>query len=244
MRYEALSGVKRGYDGTVREKIVPAQLERRVYEQLRDEILSGLLAPGAQLVEARIAADVGVSKTPVREALIRLQRDGLVEIQPYRGARVIDPVPDDIREILEFRLVLECHVARDLARRQPPEDLERLERTIAEGRNALAGDDSSRVHAALTEFSDILAEASGNRRLGKALGELRTILLLIGNTSLRSPGRAARSLAEHERIVAAIRAGDPNEAAIATEAHIRSIEGDSISDDGRTRASAVSVEPA
>ena len=74
-----------------REKILPAQLERRVYERVRDEIVSGALRPGEQLVEARIAADLGVSKTPVREALIRLQRDGLVEIEPYRGARGSSP---------------------------------------------------------------------------------------------------------------------------------------------------------
>ncbi len=212
----------------MRERIVPAQLERRVYEQLRDEILSGTLPVGAQLVEARIASELGVSKTPVREALIRLQRDGLVEIEPYRGARVIEPTTDDIREILELRQVLETHVARDLATRRPAAPLDRLEQTIAEGRRALDAGDERRVHEALTEFSDILAEASGNRRLGKALEELRSVLLLIGNTSLRQPGREARSLLEHERIVEAIRAGDADAAAAATAVHIRSIEEDSI----------------
>ena len=69
----------------MRQRILPAQLERRVYEQLRDEILSGTLTTGTQLVEARIATDLGVSKTPVREALIRLQRDGLVEMS-HTGA--------------------------------------------------------------------------------------------------------------------------------------------------------------
>ena len=81
----------RRWQSDAREKIVPAQLERRVYERLRDEIIAGSLEPGEQLVEARIATEFGVSKTPVREALIRLQRDGLVEIEPYRGARVLEP---------------------------------------------------------------------------------------------------------------------------------------------------------
>jgi DNA-binding GntR family transcriptional regulator len=215
----------------MRPKILPAQLERRVYEQLRDEILSGVLAPGAGLVEARLAADLGVSKTPVREALIRLQRDGLVEIEPYRGARVIEPLPTDVREILELRAILETHVIRDLAARRPPEVLDALERTIAEGRRALERGDDTRVHEALTEFSDVIAEASGNKRLGKSLDELRTMLLLIGNTSLRRPGREARSLTEHERILAALRAGDAEEAAAATAAHIGSIEADSTSPD-------------
>lgn len=225
------------YHPVMRQRILPAQLERRVYEQLRDEILSGTLTTGSQLVEARIATDLGVSKTPVREALIRLQRDGLVEIEPYRGARVIEPAETDIREILELRILLECHIARDLANRRPPDVLDRLERTIGECRQALQTGDEASMRSALTAFSDLMAEAGGNRRLGKALDELRSVLLLIANTSLRRPGREARSLAEHERILAAIRAGDAEEAAKATEAHIRSIEEDSVgSDDGALAA--------
>src|SRR5437667_1552391 len=102
---------------TKRRPILPAQLERRVYERLLHEITSGVLLPGEQLVEARIADELGVSKTPVREALIRLQRDGLVEIAPYRGARVLQPSKEDIVEILELRLCIEAYVARDLAER-------------------------------------------------------------------------------------------------------------------------------
>jgi GntR family transcriptional regulator, rspAB operon transcriptional repressor len=228
----------------MRQRILPAQLERRVYEQLRDEILSGTLTTGAQLVEARIATDLGVSKTPVREALIRLQRDGLVEIEPYRGARVIEPAEADIREILELRILLECHIARDLARRRPPEVLDSLERTIEECRQALQTGDDTKVLSALTEFSDVMADAGGNRRLEKALDELRSVLLMIANTSLRRPGREERSLAEHERILAAIRAGDADEAATATEAHIRSIEEDSIGSDGALATEAGSAQPA
>src|SRR5919201_6943356 len=114
MRYDSSGavGLPR-YDvrmAPVREKIVPTQLERRVYERLRAEIGSGQLRPGEQVVEARLAAELGVSKTPVREALIRLQRDGLVEIEPYRGARVRELSPRDVHEILELRRLLECPV--------------------------------------------------------------------------------------------------------------------------------------
>ena len=104
--------------------------------------------------------------------------------------------------------------------------------TGASCRQALQAGDETRVLSALTEFSDVMADAGGNRRLEKALDELRSVLLMIANTSLRRPGREARSLAEHERILAAIRAGDAEEAAAATEAHIRSIEEDSVGSDG------------
>ena len=146
------------------------------------------------------------------ESLIRLQRDGLVEIEPYRGARVLEPAEADIREILELRLLIECQIARDLAARRPPEVLDALAASV----------DVSRA------FSDILAEACGNSRMLKLLVDLRSVLLLIGNTSLRAPGREERSIAEHEAIVAALRAGDPETADAATERHIHSIEHDSL----------------
>jgi DNA-binding GntR family transcriptional regulator len=212
----------------LREKIVPAQLERRVYERLRDQIFAGILGPGEQLVEARLAGELGVSKTPVREALIRLQRDGLVEIEPYRGARVAAPSEHDMREIIELRLVLESHIARDLAERRPDGVLDALEATIATGRDALESGDGARVRDSLTAFSDVMTEASGNSRLTRALDELRSVLLLIGNTSMRAPGREQRSLEEHERILAALRAGDADEAERATVEHVHSIESDSL----------------
>jgi len=213
---------------TARAKIVPAQLERRAYERLRDEILSGALAPGEQLVEARIADELGISKTPVREALIRLQRDGLVAIEPYRGARVIEPSPQDVREILELRLVLESQIARDLASRRPPEVLAALGASIDRSKAALTKGRKRELLDSLTEFSDIQAEACGNSRMTKLLVDLRSALLLIGNTSLRVEGREQRSIAEHEAILAAIDAGDPEAAARATAAHIGSIERDSL----------------
>jgi DNA-binding GntR family transcriptional regulator len=211
-----------------RAKILPSQLERRVYERLRDEIVSGELLPGEQLVEARIAEELGVSKTPVREALIRLQRDGLVEIEPYRGARVLEPSADDVREILELRLLLESRIARELARERPEAVLAALETSIAASKRALASRDTRRLLDSLTEFSDLLAEACGNSRMAKLLVDLRSVLLLIGNTSLRAAGREERSIAEHETILTAIRSGDQEAAARATEMHIHSIEHDSL----------------
>jgi DNA-binding GntR family transcriptional regulator len=212
----------------IREKILPSQLERRVYERLRDEIVSGALQPGEQLVEARIAEELGVSKTPVREALIRLQRDGLVAIEPYRGARVIEPSPEDAREILELRLLLECQIARDLAERRPADVLAALAASIRKSKQALKSGRHQELLDGLTEFSDIQAEACGNSRMAKLLVDLRSVLLLIGRNSLRAPGRPERSIAEHEAILAAIKAGAPDAAAQATATHIASVERDSL----------------
>jgi DNA-binding GntR family transcriptional regulator len=207
-------------------KILPAQLERRVYQRLRDDIVSGLLRPGDQLVEARLAAELGVSKTPVREALIRLQRDGLVSIEPYRGARVLEPSADDVREIVELRELLECHIARQLAQTRPPEALAALEATVTRGRRALEKADETTLAEALTEFSDVLADAADNARLAEVLRGLRSVMLLIGSASMRAEGRNRRSLDEHARILRAIRRGDPEAAAAATAHHLHSVERD------------------
>ena len=106
--------------------------------------------------------------------------------------------------------------------------LDALEATIAEGRGALESRDGASVRDSLTAFSDVMTEACGNSRLARALTELRSVLLLIGNTSLRAPGREQRSLEQHERILAALRAGDADEAERATVEHVRSIESDSV----------------
>jgi GntR family transcriptional regulator, rspAB operon transcriptional repressor len=209
-------------------RILPAQLERRVYERLRDDIVSGLLHPGDQLVEARLAAELGVSKTPVREALIRLQRDGLVEIEPYRGARVLEPSPEDVREILELRVLLECHIARQLAEARPEDVLAALEATVAQGRRALHDGDEAGVASALTAFSDVFADAAENTRLAEVLRGLRSVMLLIGSTSMHASGRTRRSLDEHARILRALRKGDAEAAAAATEKHVRSVERDTL----------------
>ena len=217
---------------SARQRIVPAQLERRVYEALRTEILAGSLAPGEQLVEARIATEFGVSKTPVREALIRLQRDGLVEIEPYRGARVIAPSDRDVVEISELRLSLESYIARDLAERQPADVIDALQRSIDGSRAALTAGEQERFLARLQEFSDVLADACANSRMVKILHDLRSVLQVIGGSPLRVPGRSERSIAEHEAILDAVRRGDAEAAAAATAKHIRSVERDSLQQGG------------
>src|SRR5262245_95060 len=205
------------------DRIVPAQLERRVYERLLASIISGDLPPGEPLVEARLAEDFGVSKTPVREALIRLQRDGLVEIEPYRGARVVEPSRTDVEEVLELRACIESHIAADLARRRPRATLRALARSVRRSRAALAARDREPFRRTLIAFDEALVDGSENARMVRVVSELRNTLALMGALSMRAPGREARSLAEHETILAAIEGGDTDGAVAATERHIASV---------------------
>jgi DNA-binding GntR family transcriptional regulator len=211
-----------------RPAIVPAQLERRVYERLLEDILGGVLVRGQQLVEARIAEEFGVSKTPVREALIRLQRDGLVQIRPYRGARVVEPSAHDVVEIFELRLCLEMHIVAELAHRRPPDVLARLRKSVDDSRRALKRRTNREFIKSLSDFNAALASGCENRRMLRVLSELRNVLDLIGTTSLRAPGREHRSIDEHEAILRAIERGDSDAAREATRAHILSVQRDSL----------------
>lgn len=204
------------------------QLERKVYKRLRAAIVSGELPSGQQLTEARIADELGVSKTPVREALIRLQSEGLVEIIPYRGARVHTPSVAEIREVLELRLCIEEYIARRCAEERPESIIAQLERSIEIALRAFKEQDQKLLIFEIRKFSRILSHSCGNTRMVSILDGLRSVLDLIGTASRRTEGRLERSITEHAAILEAIRSGDPKAAAAATAAHIQSLQQDTL----------------
>jgi DNA-binding GntR family transcriptional regulator len=203
-------------------------LEESVYEAVRDGIISGDLLPGDPLVEAQLSADLGISKTPVREALIRLTRDGLVVQEPHRRSRVATPTVDDVRQACEVRRWVESEIAAQAARDAQDALIERLEETIRVSERALKHRDTRRWAEAVEAFTDTLVEHSGNRYAADLLERMRNILSLIANVSQVAPGRRARSIEEHRMILDAIRDRNPELAAGATKAHLCSIEADSM----------------
>lgn len=203
-------------------------LEAAVYEAVLERITSGVLRPGDPLVEAQLSEEFGISKTPVREALISLNRDGLVEQAPYKMSRVATPTEADVRQACEIRTWIEGEIAAQLARDPSSEIVDRLDVTIADARAGLEADDLNRYAEAVHAFSDVLLEASGNRYANEMLGRLRNILALIANVSQTEPGRRKRSIREHTAIARAIRKGDEEGARAATVDHLQSIEEDSV----------------
>jgi DNA-binding GntR family transcriptional regulator len=171
---------------------------------------------------------MGISKTPVREALIRLARDGLVVQELHRRSRVARPTAEDVRQTCDLRRWVEARIAAAAATAADPELIERLEETIAESGRALRRKDARRWAAAIEEFTDVLVEDSGNQYVADLLERMRNVLSLIANLSQATPGRRNRSIEEHRAILDAIRAGDPEAAAAATCAHLDSIERDSL----------------
>jgi GntR family transcriptional regulator, rspAB operon transcriptional repressor len=203
-------------------------LESAVYETVLERITSGVLKPGDPLVEAQLSEEFGISKTPVREALISLNRDGLVEQAAYKMSRVATPTEADVRQACEIRAWIEGEIAAQHARNPSPELVGRLDATIAEAREGLKNDDLNRYAEAVHAFSDVLLEVSGNRYAIEVLGRLRNILALIANVSQTEPGRRRRSIREHAAIAKAIRKGDEAGARAATVEHLHSIEEDSV----------------
>ena len=214
--------------GMASTKLQTRALDDAVYEAIRDRIVSGELRPGDPVVEAQLSSEFGISKTPVREALIALGRDGLVDQVPYHVTRVATPKADDINQVCELRSWLEGEIAAEGALSSPPPLLRDLERSIVDARAALADRDLPAYTAAIDAFSDLLLAHSENRFAIQLVQRLRNILALIVNVAQLTAGRRERSIDEHAAIYDAMVAGDPEATRAATRVHMLSIEKDAL----------------
>ena len=189
------------------------------YEALRERILTGAISPGSRLREVELAASLGLSRTPVREALRRLEADGLVEHLPHRGAVVRVLGRQEATELYLMREVLEGTAAEQSARHMSAPEREAL-RDVLEAERAVTDDpvESARLNLV---FHRALAHGAHNRYLIAMLESLAQGLSLLGRTTLGMLGRADAALEEHETILRAVEAGDAASAGEAARAHIR-----------------------
>jgi DNA-binding GntR family transcriptional regulator len=183
---------------TLRELVADAILER---------ILRGELEPGTRLFEDRLAAELGVSRNPVRESIRALEATGLVVVIPRRGAYVADIDHGDLIQLLEVRSVLEAYSAQLAARRLPDGLLDELDRCIEEGAAASRSEDLVTAAECHRDFHLAIEQASGNRYIGETAGPLRHRTELV--FSVLADSRSMLSWEEHRRIRDAIAAGDP-----------------------------------
>jgi DNA-binding GntR family transcriptional regulator len=191
-----------------------------VYAALRERILSGDLARGTRLRQALLADELGVSRTPLREALRRLSTEGLVEFSPNRGATVSELDFGDMRHAWSARVALEPGAARLAAERRDGPSIARLQRAIASQQSA--GSDRQASFAANREFHLALAAASGNPHLTRFAEMLWVprigVPIYEAQAALASGSTAWAS--EHARITEAIAAGDADLAERLTRDHI------------------------
>lgn len=190
------------------------------YERLKDEIRTNRMPPGFQAPEPEIAIRLGMSRTPVREALIRLEAEGLIELIPRRGARVLPIRADDMREIYEILTELEPAAAANLAARKPSEEeLSQLEIATAQMEEAIEVGDLDAWAEADDRFHRHLLLLNGNRRLHDFVGSLFDQAHRARVVTLRMRGAPRESTKEHRQILDHLRAGDASATRAAFRAH-------------------------
>lgn len=197
-----------------------ASVVDQVYEAIRERITSGSLPRGARVHQEDLAEELGVSRTPVREALRRLAAEGLVEMRTNRGARVADVDQAGMRVSYEARTVIEPGAARLAARQRLQEPLARMRAAVAAQRRSLR--DVQRSFEANREFHLALAAASGNEFLSQFAERLW--VARIGETiyerQVETQERMLLDVREHEQILEAIEAGDARRAESLTRRHL------------------------
>lgn len=182
----------------------------KAYEQLREEIVAWDLSPGTHLSEVQLAERLGVSRTPLREAIQRLARENLVRITPGRGAFVSEVALSDVTHLFQMREALETYAVRLCAR---SDDRSRFA-TLCE--ELETGD----VYEVIARMDALIDETAGNPYLTEALGSLRGQLRRLRQLAKRSPERLAEATREHVVICRAIADGDEDAAASAVVFHL------------------------
>ena len=196
-------------------------LEEMVYLRLEEEILSGELPRGKSLGEIALAKRLGVSRTPIRVALHRLWEDGLVEIQPNKGATVLGINVNDLIDIYKIRERLEGLASSLAAVRISDEGLERLSSLVETAECDIEKNDTEHIKDMDTVFHSIIYEASGSRFLSHTLSELHKKIKAYRKRSLGVPGRVEKSAREHREIFEAIKARNAEEADRLTSLHVQ-----------------------
>lgn len=199
-------------------------LREVVCETLREAIRKGVLQPGERLMEIQLAEELGVSRTPVREAIRKLELEGYVVMMPRRGTYVASLSIRDINEVFEIRTSLDSLASGLAAERITAEELERLERLLVSIGEYIDQNDMEKIVETDTEFHDLLYQASRNARLVGIIFNLRDQLTRFRTISMGYPGRLQETLEEHRRLVEAIAQGNVELAQRAAEKHMERSE--------------------
>lgn len=187
------------------------------YRRLLEDIRAGTLLPGMRLRETDLADRLGISRTPVREAIRQLEADGLVIHLPRQGATIRSLDHAEVVELYEMRAVLEGTAARLAARAASDIELAELAALNAELAATPAGPQAREVNR---QFHRSLLDAARNRFLLKSISALQKTLLILGPTTLADPARAKAAVAEHAAVLAALDARDGAGAEAAMRAHV------------------------
>ena len=207
----------------MRKKLLPVKLDSYkplreiVLEALREAIVTGVLEPGERLMEIQLAEELGVSRTPIREAIRKLELEGFVVMIPRKGAYVAGVSYKDVKDVFEIRAALEGLAAGLAAEKITDEEIEQMERVLHYEKEP---DNLEEMVQSDTDFHALLYKASRNEKLIWILVNLREQIQRFRSTSLAVPGRVKNAIAEHREILEAIARHDVKEAQALATAHI------------------------
>lgn len=195
-----------------------------VYDQLKIDILSGVFRPGQRLFEGDLAKDLDVSRTPVRDAMIRLEQEGLITTKPHRGIFVRKLTRKDIQDYYQTRAVLEGLGAKLATINAKEEDLQKLKDILEEMRNVLEANKDLKNFKEIVlinnKFHELIFDIADNNVLAKIRDTLSSPIALVRSTSWLNKDRKIEVWEEHARIVSAILAKDAELAQKKAEEHI------------------------
>ncbi len=209
--------MKQDFDTAVNEYL---PLRDVVFQNLRRAILKGELEPGERLMEIHLAKRLGVSRTPIREAIRKLELEGLVVMIPRRGAVVASITEKDMRDVLEVRRTLEMMAVEVACDRISEQDLKRLREAAGEFERSRDSGDIIRVAQADMDFHEVIYSATGNLRLVNILSNLREQMYRYRMEYLKDTSGYDRLRAEHARIYQAICEKNKEMARQAIQEHI------------------------
>jgi DNA-binding GntR family transcriptional regulator len=213
-----------------RKALVPIKLDNYkplrelVFESLREAIINQQLEPGERMMEIQMAEEMGVSRTPVREAIRKLELEGLVVMVPRKGAYVAGLSLKDVADVFEIRRALEGLAAELAVDRITDDELEKLERYLVKIGEEIERGDLNKVVETDTDFHTLLYQASRNQRLSQIINNLREQIQRFRATSLSQPGRMKEAVEEHRKIVEAISSRDGETARRLAQEHIENAE--------------------
>lgn len=191
-----------------------------VFNTLRRAILRGELKPGERLMEIQLANKLGVSRTPIREAIRKLELEGLVLMIPRKGAEVAEITEKNLRDVLEVRCALEELAVQLACERIDKREIKELHAAADHFRDVLGSDDITQIAEADEAFHDVIFTATNNGRLIQLLNNLREQMYRYRIEYLKKKECHPKLLTEHEAIIAAIESHDREKATKVTGQHI------------------------
>jgi len=198
-------------------------LKNQVYEGIKERIINLTLRPNEQLVEQRLAEQLGISKSPIREAIQRLEREGLVYSLPFRGGFVAAVTEQDIRDIFQLREALERFCIKNACLKLSGEDIKRIGRIISKSDKALQQGALRGAYLIDIQLHDFLINSSKNAKLIQTYSTLRDHLNRYWNIASLISGRIAKSHQEHLLIIEAIAQRDEVQSEKRISEHLHSI---------------------